>query len=195
MKVSKEIDDFLGFNFDKEPETLTPQQLLWECKSLRSECFRLALELEKAKAEIQSKKKKTNTKGFLKDIGLKEWDVITIYRLALARLLYFGEPELLTFRDCEMDPETEEVTYLDTYSSMPNIYHPDNLAHEHSIPLKRPGFPYREELKESIHSVIEEKLGRKLTAKEYDAMSDKFLDDGYMRQKLREIFFKEPWEE
>lgn len=185
----------LHVNFSKKLESLSHNELMLECKELRTEFIQIAKELDRLKAELKSKKKKPNTTGFLRDIGLKDWENITLFRLALLRLAnYPDKPKTIDLYDADIDDISGEITYPPTYTTVPNPWHIDEFALDHSTPLRRPIGVYMDSLKSALHLVITDKLERELTGREYDDMNDRFFDEGYMRQVLRKICFRDPYE-
>lgn len=145
---------------------------------------------------LDEKTKKPNTSGFLKDLNLKEWDSVTIFRLAILRVnKYPDRPKTIELYD-EFDTERPGdhigVRFPDMMCRhVPNPLNADVIAESHNFPIMRPNPPSMKALKEAIEQVIIEKLGRQLTAAEHDQMTDSYLDDGKIRQIMRKIFFKD----
>jgi len=189
------LDQFFdGYDFDLDPATFSKDELLEEFKFLAKGCLDLVDEHVETMIELDRKSKKPNTSGFLKKIGLQQWDNVTLYRLAILRLDGYPEkPKTIRAYDEEgsCDETTMAIKCGSKYRLIPNPLNADVIAETHIFPIKRPKAPYKEALKEKIHEVIVEKLGRELTATEYDGMTNSFLDDGNMGQVMRKIFFKD----
>ena len=200
MKDPKKLrDDVLDYffdncDFDLDPDTFSKDELFQEFKFLAKGCLELVDEHVDALIELDKKSKKNNTTGFLKRIGLTQWDNVTLYRLAILRLHGYPEkPKTIRVYDEEgsFDEATMTIKCGSKYRLIPNPLNADVIAETHIYPIKRPKAPYKEALKEKIHEVIVEKLGRELTSTEYDDMTNSFLDDGNMGQVMRKIFFKD----
>lgn len=200
MKDPKKLRDdvmdyfFDSYDFDLDPDTFSKDELLEEFKLLAKGCLELVDEHVELMIELDRKSKKPNTSGFLKKIGLHQWDNVTLYRLAILRLHGYPEkPKTIRIYDEEgsFDEATMTIKCGSKYRSIPNPLNADVIAETHIYPINRPKAPYKEALKEKIREVIVEKLGRKLSVAEYDEMANSFLDDGNMGQVMRKIFFKD----
>lgn len=187
------LDQFFdSYDFDLDPATFTKDELLEEFKLMAKGCLELVDEHVELKIELDRKSKKPNTSGFLKKINLQKWDNVTLYRLAILRLNgYSDKPKTIkAYEEGFFDEATMKMEGGSKYRLIPNPLNADVLAETHIYPIDRPKAPYKERLKEIIHKVIVEKLGRELTRAEYDDMNSSFLDDGNMGQVMRKIFFK-----
>lgn len=200
MKDPKELrkdllDQFFdSYDFDLDPATFSKDELLEEFKLLAKGCLELVDEHVETLIELNRKSKKPNTSGFLKNIGLHQWDNVTLYRLAILRLHGYPEkPKTIKVydEDGSFDEATMTIKCGSKYRSIPNPLNADVIAETHIFPIERPKAPYKEALKEKIHEVIVEKLGRELISTEHDEMTNSFLDDGNMGQVMRKIFYKD----
>lgn len=188
------IDEFFdGCDFDLDPDTFSKDELLEEFKLLKKGCHYLVDEHVEVVIELNKKTKKPNTSGFLKKIGLQQLENVTLYRLAILRMEKNRKqwPKTIRIYDAEHDEETGKVTTLETYTIGEHPLNAENIAKTHWYGIARPKAPYKEALKDMIHQVIIEQLGRKLTPTEYDEMANSFLDDGNMGQVMRKIVFRE----